>query len=84
MANSNVDRNVEYMKREFGTTHLVTDYRPIQDDTKKFMREVAYDNMIPKMKNFEKQNELHQKIRNDEDDLEYGVEPEFFNRTLNG
>lgn len=83
MANSNVDRDVEYMKKTFGTTHLVTDYRPMQDGTKKFMREIAYDNMVPKMKNFEKQNELHL-IGNDSDDLEYGIEPEFFNRTLNG
>ena len=86
MANSKVDRDVEYMKGMWGTTHLVTDYRQPIDGTRKFMREIAHDNMVPKMKNFEKQNELHQQIRNDDDynDWEYGTEPEFFNRTLNG
>ncbi len=74
------------MKKTFGTTHLVTDYRPIQDGTKKFMREIAYDNMVPKMKNFEKQNELHQQIRNDDDynDWEYGTEPQYGPNTLQG
>lgn len=86
MANNKVDRDVEYMKKTFGTTCLVTDYRPMQEGTKKFMREIAHDNMNPKLQHFKKQNELHQQIRNDDDydDWEYGSEPEFFNSALNG
>jgi hypothetical protein len=41
------------------------------------LREIANDDMTPKKHDFHTQNELHEKIRNDEDydDWEYGTEP---------
>jgi hypothetical protein len=43
----------------------------------KMLREIANDDMTPKKHNFKDQNELHSKIRNDDDydDWEYGTEP---------
>ncbi len=43
----------------------------------KMLREIANDDITPKKHNFEVQNEIHSKIRNDEDydDWEYGTEP---------
>lgn len=43
----------------------------------KMLREIANDNLTPKKHDFYHQNELHEKIRNDEDydDWEYGTEP---------
>lgn len=57
------DRNREYMYEMWGTTKLVTDY--VQKPEKRH--------------NFKIQNELHEKIRNDDDydDWEYGTEPIF-------
>jgi hypothetical protein len=88
MGNSPVDRNTEYMREMWGTTHLVTDY---YKDTKmndfldnlgnhqhqKMLREIANDDITPKKHDFKTQNELHEKIRNDEDydDWNYGTEP---------
>ena len=50
----------------------------------KMLREIFNDDLTPKKHNFEVQNEIHEKIRNDEDydDWEYGTEPlyEFKNR----
>ena len=41
------------------------------------LREISHDDITPKKHNFDPQNELHEKIRNDEDydDWEYGTEP---------
>ena len=57
------DRNKNYMYEMWGTTKLVTDYT---ENTKN-------------RHNFKIQNELHEKIRNDDDydDWEYGTEPIF-------
>jgi hypothetical protein len=43
----------------------------------KMLREISNDDLIPKKHDFKLQNELHSKIRNDEDydDWEYGSEP---------
>ena len=43
----------------------------------KMLREIANDDLTPKKHNFDVQNELHSKIRNDEDydDWDYGTEP---------
>ena len=43
----------------------------------KMLREIANDDLTPKKHNFNVQNEIHEKIRNDEDydDWEYGTEP---------
>ena len=73
MSNLPVDRNKDYMYEMWGTTHLITDYNKIPP--KRVIQEVFHDT-APKH-NFEMQNELHSKIRNDEDydDWEYGTEP---------
>ncbi len=43
----------------------------------KLLREIANDYLTPKTHDFIHQNEIHEKIRNDEDydDWEYGTEP---------
>ena len=43
----------------------------------KMLREIANDDLTPKKHDFSHQNEIHEKIRNDEDydDWEYGTEP---------
>jgi len=69
------DRNSEYMRQMWGTTHLVTDYTV--DINQKMLREISNDDITPKKHNFKVQNEIHSKIRNDidYDDWEYGTEP---------
>jgi len=69
------DRNKELMHQMWGTTKLVTDYEVIQE--KKMLREIGHDEIVPKKHNFQIQNEIHEKIRNEEDydDWEYGTEP---------
>jgi hypothetical protein len=48
-----------------------------ENSEKRLIKEVIYDQALKC--NFKKQEELHQKIRNDEDydDWEYGTEPEY-------
>jgi hypothetical protein len=72
------ERDSNYMREMWGTAHLTNDYgwdKEIQD--KKMLREISNDDLTPKKHNFNVQNELHAKIRNDEDydDWEYGTEP---------
>lgn len=69
------DRNNEYMYSMWGTDKLATDY-PIKEE-KTMLREINHDEIVPKKHNFEVQNEIHEKIRNQEDydDWEYGTEP---------
>jgi len=69
------DRNVEIMMQNWGTNCLVTDYS--QPKNSKMLREINNDNMTPKKHDFIIQNELHEKIRNEDDydDWEYGTEP---------
>ena len=69
------DRNSEYMHQMWGTNRLVTDYDA--DVNQKMLREISNDDITPKRHNFEVQNEIHSKIRNDNDydDWEYGTEP---------
>jgi hypothetical protein len=69
------DRNKEIMYSTWGTTKLATDYTVLED--KGMLREIAHDEIVPKKHNFEIQNEIHEKIRNegDYDDWEYGTEP---------
>lgn len=76
MANSPVDRDVNYMREMWGTESLVTDYNAmLEKPTKRVISEVMHDT-APRH-DFKKQSELHEKIRNDEDydDWEYGTEP---------
>jgi len=69
------DRNVEFMKQMWGTESLITDYGSL--DKKKMLREINNDVLVPKKHDFVIQNEIHEKIRNDDDydDWEYGTEP---------
>lgn len=69
------DRNIEFMKQTWGTDGLVTDYGTLEN--KKMLREINNDVLTPKKHDFAIQNEIHEKIRNDEDydDWEYGTEP---------
>jgi hypothetical protein len=73
MSNLPVDRDSNYMREMWGTTHLITDYDDMPP--KRVIQEVMHD-LAPKH-NLKKQHELHEKIRNDEDydDWEYGTEP---------
>ena len=59
----------------WGTNRLVTDYDA--DVNQKMLREISNDDITPKRHNFKVQNEIHSKIRNDNDydDWEYGTEP---------
>lgn len=69
------DRNLDFMKQTWGTNVLVTDYG-VSENTK-MLREINNDNLTPKKHDFIVQNELHEKLRNqnDYDDWEYGTEP---------
>ena len=88
MGQSPVDRNSDYMYEMWGTTKLVSDYGSMtpkndfldnlaNDQHQKMLREIANDDLTPKKHDFKTQNELHEKIRNDEDydDWDYGTEP---------
>ena len=73
MSNLPVDRDSNYMREMWGTTRLITDYNDVP--SKRVIQEVMHD-LAPKH-DLKKQQELHEKIRNDEDydDWEYGTEP---------
>ena len=73
MSNLPVDRDKDYMREMWGTNRLITDYD--QTPPKRVIQEVMHD-LAPKH-NLKKQQELHEKIRNDDDydDWEYGTEP---------
>lgn len=60
-----VDRNLNIMKENWGTTKLITDY-----DSMNFLREVTTEKYMPKEKINE--NEIFEEI---EDEWEYGIEP---------
>ena len=64
----------------WGATSLTTDYF----SEKKMIREINHDEIVPKKSDFIKQNEIHEKIRNDNDydDWEYGTEPTTFNKWI--
>jgi hypothetical protein len=51
--------------------------KTMEINQKKMLREIANDDITPKKHDFVVQNEIHEKIRNDEDydDWEYGTEP---------
>ena len=72
MSNLPVDRDKNYMREMWGTTHLITDYENIPQ--KRVIQEVMHD-LAPKH-DLKKQVELHEKIRNDDDydDWEYGTD----------
>lgn len=60
-----VDRNVQYMKENWGTTKLITDYNSMN-----FLREVTTEKYMKKEEISE--SEIFNKV---EDEWEYGVEP---------
>jgi len=63
------------MRETWGTTSLITDYWSKPQG--KMLREIANDDLTPKKHDFHVQNDVHEKIRNDDDydDWEYGTEP---------
>ena len=90
MGNSPVDRDANYMREMWGTTKLISDYGSMQPNSdfldnlanhqhQKMLREIANDDLTPKKHDFATQNEIHEKIRNDEDydDWDYGTEPTY-------
>lgn len=68
----NSKQDVKYQL--WGSKELVTD---ATKSSKRVIQEVMHD-LAPRH-NFQKQHELHEKIRNDDDydDWEYGTEPEY-------
>ena len=76
------DRDKDYMKEVWVTTKLITDYTV---KPPKMLREIANDDLTPKKHDFVTQNELHEKIRNDDDydDWEYGAEPLYESKNYN-
>ena len=78
MGQSPVDRNRDYMREMWGTTKLASDYGSMSEvSDHKMLREIANDDITPKKHDFKYQNEIHEKIRNDDDydDWSYGTEP---------
>ena len=75
MSNLPVDRDSNYMYTMWGTTKLVTDYGV--EPEKRVIQEVMNDT-APRH-DLKKQEELHERIRNDDDydDWEYGTEPSY-------
>lgn len=73
------DFNREMMREMWGTTHLASNY-----DSTHLLQEVVHDEMLKKTKKFDSANELHEKIRNDDDydDWEYGTEPTYGRQVL--
>ena len=83
MANSPVDRNLEYMKENWGTDRLITDYGSmdcVYNEKRKFIQEIMdYEDCDQQPHDLKKQTKLHEKIRNDEDDndWDYRTEPAY-------
>ena len=72
------DRDKNYMYSMWGTDKLTSDYGSLSGgNDQKMLREISNDDLVPKKHNFKVQNEIHERIRNDEDydDWEYGTEP---------
>ena len=67
MALSPVDRDVKYMKENWGTTQLITDYVV---DEKKVLQEVMYDPEV-------KAKKVVDLFETSDEDLSYGVEPTY-------
>lgn len=62
MSNLPVDRDVNYMRKMWGTTRLVTDYGDISP--KRVIQEIMHDS-APKH-NSENQQDLYEKVRDNE------------------
>ncbi len=73
-----VDKDQNFMKNEWGTEFLASEYGWEEKiEKQKMLREINHDDLTPKKHDFFLQNDLHSKIRNDNDydDWEYGTEP---------
>ncbi len=73
-----VDKDENFMRNEWGTQFLASEYGwESKIEKQKMLREIANDDLTPKKHDFYHQKEIHEKIRNDEDydDWEYGTEP---------
>ena len=73
-----VDKDQNFMKEEWGTEFLASEYGWEEKISKqKMLREIVNDYITPKKHDFITQNEIHERIRNDKDydDWEYGTEP---------
>ena len=73
-----VDKDQNFMKDQWGTEFLSSEYGwESKIAGKKVLQEIANHNLVEKRHDFKHQNELHSKIRNDDDydDWEYGTEP---------
>ena len=77
MSNLPVDRDQEYMRQMWGTTHLITDYQT--EPPKRIIQEIMHDDISKNQHKLKEQSEMHQKIRNsdDYDDWDYGTEPNY-------
>jgi hypothetical protein len=73
------DRSQDYMMNTWGTSKLVTDSYSLPEEKQKLLREIDFEKNRKNLHKFKKQNELHERIRNDDDydDWEYGTEPLF-------
>ena len=56
----------------------------MENNQKKMLREIANDVLTPNKHDFAVQNEIHERIRNDQDydDWEYGTEPLYESKIL--
>jgi hypothetical protein len=73
-----IDKDQNFMKNEWGTKFLATEYGWEEKIlNQKMLREINNDDITPKKHDFFQQNEIHEKIRNDDDydDWNYGTEP---------
>jgi hypothetical protein len=73
-----VDKDQNFMKTQWGTEYLSSEYGwESKIEKQKMLREISNDEITPKKHDFVVQNEIHSQIRNDEDydDWEYGTEP---------
>ena len=75
-----VDKDQNFMENQWGTEYLTSeDGWEDKIEPQKMLREIANDLLTPKKSDFVVQNEIHEKIRNDDDydDWSYGTEPNY-------
>ena len=80
-----VDKDQNFIKNQWETDYLVSDYGwEDKIEPQKMLREITNDLLTPKKSDFVIQNEIHEKIRNDDDydDWEYGTEPIYESKIL--
>lgn len=73
-----MQKSTNSMYGEWETDNLELNYNSKSSiNEKKMLREISHDEKTPKKHDFLIQNEIHEKIRNDQDydDWSYGTEP---------